>query len=379
MKRLPRENRWKLSLHWDGPLVVKKRLSPPGVKEGNVYVIVDEEGTEHIRSAADLKMFVMPKDGQIFPPDRSPPEEVIVKETQSQPIATEDKQIDPVEFEMLYNDEEEQENTFVGELPNPVVVATFPAPVNPMQQVASQSDDESQTEDDATDDDDDDDDGERSHVTRNSGRPDDGGNEGLGGDDDVGGQRENAPDAEEPADDEADARSRRTNEEDSPEEFDSVRSSLSRELTLRPTHSTPIDKGGPQPNWEEGDTWDEELDRLHNLPSRNMLSRVEQRDLSTLFDDSDVTEAADLTPTRQEELEGAVGEDVRNFSTTARKGSSSNASPLGRPASRSAPGMSREVRNLGDHNTPGLRESKPEGRRRTRQNYMSQPDDTEQE
>merc|ERR1711895_276492 len=63
LKRLPRENRHKLSLHWDGPLQVKKRLiNKEGESEkGNVYVLVDKEGNEHVRSMVDLKKFSFPK------------------------------------------------------------------------------------------------------------------------------------------------------------------------------------------------------------------------------------------------------------------------------------------------------------------------------
>ena len=55
LMHLPRENRTKLSLHFKGPYVVKKRLNPPGVDAGNVYVVVDGEGNEFIRSMMDLK------------------------------------------------------------------------------------------------------------------------------------------------------------------------------------------------------------------------------------------------------------------------------------------------------------------------------------
>ena len=59
LKRLPRENRHKLSLHWDGPLQVKKRLPKiqGETEKGNVYVITDTEGKEHIRSMFDLKRY----------------------------------------------------------------------------------------------------------------------------------------------------------------------------------------------------------------------------------------------------------------------------------------------------------------------------------
>ena len=57
LKLLPREKQWKLSLKYDGPYTVKKRLSP----ESNVYVIVDDNGTEETKSATDLKKFIEPK------------------------------------------------------------------------------------------------------------------------------------------------------------------------------------------------------------------------------------------------------------------------------------------------------------------------------
>ena len=73
LKRLPRENRQKLSLHWDGPFVVKKHLTPPNLEpgKGNVYVIVDGEGNEFVRSIADLKMYNRSKDEAFFPQRRS--------------------------------------------------------------------------------------------------------------------------------------------------------------------------------------------------------------------------------------------------------------------------------------------------------------------
>ena len=56
-------------------------------------------------------------------------------------------------------------------------------------------------------------------------------------------------------------------------------------------------------------------------------------------------------------------DDVRDFSTKARKGSSANPSP---PRSSSpTPALSRELRRLRDFNKPGLEEKKGLGRGRT--------------
>ena len=61
LKRLPREATHKLSLKWDGPFVIKKRLTPKNVEKGNVYIIADHEGTEEKSAACDLKKYVAPK------------------------------------------------------------------------------------------------------------------------------------------------------------------------------------------------------------------------------------------------------------------------------------------------------------------------------
>ena len=65
--RIPRENRVKLSLHFKGPYVVKKKLIRPGLTDGNVYVIVDGDGNEYLRSMTDLKPYLFPKDGPEIP------------------------------------------------------------------------------------------------------------------------------------------------------------------------------------------------------------------------------------------------------------------------------------------------------------------------
>ena len=67
LMRLPRENRAKLSLHFCGPFVVKKKIIPPGHSEGNVYVVVDGDGKEYCRSQVDLKPYKFPKDGPEIP------------------------------------------------------------------------------------------------------------------------------------------------------------------------------------------------------------------------------------------------------------------------------------------------------------------------
>ena len=56
----PREKRTKLSLHYDGPFSVKKRLSGQDGRDGNVYVLVDDDGNEIMKPAVDLKGFLPP-------------------------------------------------------------------------------------------------------------------------------------------------------------------------------------------------------------------------------------------------------------------------------------------------------------------------------
>ena len=133
-------------------------------------------------------------------------------------------------------------------------------------------------------------------------------------------------------------------------------------------------------------------DAPENLPRMNLLERFEQQ----IGDDSDVeTEpgrmspmaAAPLSPILnwiqvpseasktlesipeevKEESENAMGgvdepDDVRDLSTKARKGSSSNPSP---PLNSTPnPKVLRELRKLADYNNPGLKEDLGRGRRR---------------
>ena len=75
LKRLPRESRQKLSLHWDGPYIVTKHLTPPNLEEGkgNVFIISDHEGNTMARSAVDLKLYNFPKDDDFVLPEAAPP------------------------------------------------------------------------------------------------------------------------------------------------------------------------------------------------------------------------------------------------------------------------------------------------------------------
>ena len=132
---------------------------------------------------------------------------------------------------------------------------------------------------------------------------------------------------------------------------------------------------------------------LADLPERNMLSRVEPLDLSSLFSSDTETVPAvwspasspNLLPIPREQL--AETEDVQNFSMTARKGSSSNASPMplrGAEASSVGPFRStpvelptrtqRELRRLQSFNTPGLRETAILNARRTRRQLYANLD-----
>ena len=68
MKRLPRESRMKMSLHFEGPFVVKKRLRAPDGNLNNVYVVVDETGKESVVPMCDLKRYHVAENGANLPP-----------------------------------------------------------------------------------------------------------------------------------------------------------------------------------------------------------------------------------------------------------------------------------------------------------------------
>ncbi len=54
----PKETRTKLSLHYDGPFGVVKRLSGTKERAGNVYILKDDQGNEVVKPASDLKRFL---------------------------------------------------------------------------------------------------------------------------------------------------------------------------------------------------------------------------------------------------------------------------------------------------------------------------------
>ena len=52
-----------MSLHAEGPFIVKKRVDPKdGERVDNCYVIVDAEGNETTRLMFDLKRYILRKD-----------------------------------------------------------------------------------------------------------------------------------------------------------------------------------------------------------------------------------------------------------------------------------------------------------------------------
>ena len=122
---------------------------------------------------------------------------------------------------------------------------------------------------------------------------------------------------------------------------------------------------------------------IPQLPTSGLVNRMEGVDISRLFDpDSDAeTEPADRSDTNspQDGAQAQIPDDdgLLNFSVTARKGSSSNASPMvfrtpmdrtthqseaevsdwGSAISEVPPATNRELRRLANFNNPGLRET----------------------
>ena len=111
LKRLPRENRHKLSLHWDGPLQIKKRLTQKEgtTEKGNVYVLTDKDGTEFVRSMFDLKPFSFPKTDSPVQVSASPIDDNDVQETNMDDLLETTAHSDELEsflFDELFNEED---------------------------------------------------------------------------------------------------------------------------------------------------------------------------------------------------------------------------------------------------------------------------------
>ena len=410
LKRLPRENRHKLSLHWDGPLQVKKRLTQKdGEKErGNVYVLTDQEGNEHVRSMVDIKPYSFPKSQPPSPvPTLSgdggddgdvPSQEIPIPKVSVQAQDDDNGDImDPILFENLFGDDDNEHFAAVafeihgyasGDTSGDASVVAS----NNASYEASGSD----PGDDSGDDPGDDSDGE---APGDAPREDPEGSLGSEGNNSSGG-------------DESDTNT-------------FINEGLPTVIKRRMHTSTPADRQRHNFSWSSSDidepaivTNESDIDArtLAALPRINLVNRGEARDISRLFDSDAETEAARLSdPTSSADPDAALGadsdqdqheeRDIHNFSTTARKGSSSNASPMkyqgGRdrsPVHKDTPrpsdddtdgdaelddsdeqgdaaatseaaipeATSRELRRLADHNNPGITEARTYGPRARR-------------
>ena len=119
LRRLPREDRAKLSLHWDGPFIVMKQLTPPNLEpgKGNVYLVSDHEGNEFVRSIVDLKPYNRSKDDwEAFREPEDVVDEVLEGPPQKMEVKSSDVTWDPVEFELLFGSDDDTSG--VGPLMN---------------------------------------------------------------------------------------------------------------------------------------------------------------------------------------------------------------------------------------------------------------------
>ena len=121
LKRLPRENRHKLLLHWDGPLQIKKCLAQKegDTEKGNVYVLTGKDGTEFDRSMFDLKPYSFPKSDSPVQASLPPVDDDDVQETKMDDFLETTTNSDVLEsflFDELFNDEEDSFPFVEGDL-----------------------------------------------------------------------------------------------------------------------------------------------------------------------------------------------------------------------------------------------------------------------
>ena len=395
------EGRVKMSLHWEGPFVVKKRLDPKEGegKVGNVYIIVDGDGEEYKHSLFDLDLYHHSyKTTELNPPnlDNDSDDDHLFKTPPTTPMLQKMESMDAELFEQLFGSDDDEEESFFqpvinNNLQQYVQQLLQPTATPPRQQASPQqfgnnndvssSDDESDGPDDVSSSDDESDgpDDQRPTIRVNNNHD----NVQLP-------VRTNAIDKTEDS----------LMEDGNPLLGAEGGPSSEDDVTIKPLPEEPhVDDEGS--DWSNDDEDEGDASTiLHRQPRRNMLSRLEDShmmDLSTFLSQAETEPAVLSLPESPIQLppeEGTDAEDedeeVTNFSTRVRRGSGTDATPM-RPIHCSTPTVSRppanlplrELKQLQPLNQPGLRESvldpfRTRSRSRTRRRLRGDMDDEEE-